>query len=985
MSSAHSTVFHLDLPPRPSEVHGSVQEDEDAVLGASQNFIEATSSDAKINEADSTSDRATRNEAEIEMSKPQVRTFSTKWMQYKEDMEQLNSAVQRAMTVAESEPKNALNTEITSAEVRAVTISVDGSETYRIPWKACRTWPCMDAFLREWFREDERALKCITDGEFSLRDTYGGAIHPKLWETVIMPDSYVEFSLQLSPQVGPAPAPHVPEIKSEPDTLFENRVQYKVSYYKRPEHGGRPQFVSESIYTEPIELEISNEHDKVPVLEERKQIESPPDPSGRNNDFGARRGNTKLHKLHQADVVSEPILKIYSPYLLNVLKSVIEYSAEPPMGDKEGLDAGVFAYPYKDLYHHLEDLRRYKTVESDLRRRHSAAFNQYADEHIDLLVSYLESQPTVQYEEAKARWNRSSPLTTFATFWLLMKPGTDVYVREADGSFNLYVLDRLVGGIEQDPLGNKTTSKYTAQLWNLALDDQSIQQYARIVDVDIFDDERKIIELSVFPARYHDECNPVSGRQAMIDRGQKYFEYSKRPCFLEYSGRGLKPGSRSYKRARVVVEHASRPWEDGSAWGPDVDHLIPAASSRVPERVPVPQFNNSFGRLPPPPPPPPIPIIGASIRVARCECNDCRAAAASQKIYPRLKFSEYSNIDPTKESRLTEHQYSILPSHMFAFVLNDRSYDLLNVATLQEPRMAETAIDRLVMRPENKGLIKAVATTYTDNSRLFSADFIYDKGEGQVILLHGPPGTGKTLTAESVAESTRRPLLNLTAADLGHEPDALEKSLLRYFRRANDWDAVVLLDEADVYLEKRSTNDLKRNSVVSVFLRALDYFQGILFLTTNRVGHFDEAFMSRIHLSLGYDKLNDDARAQIWGNMFQKLKDDHKSGGPKINYDYDAKHYVTKSDEVKALEWNGREIRNAFQTAVALAVYDSKHNNRSSEPAIPEVTEDHLRQVVSMSSAFRKYITAAHEGMDDSVLAYKYGNRDDGISTAPGR
>jgi hypothetical protein len=68
---------------------------------------------------------------------------------------------------------------------------------------------------------------------------------------------------------------------------------------------------------------------------------------------------------------------------------------------------------------------------------------------------------------------------------------------------------------------------------------------------------------------------------------------------------------------------------------------------------------------------------------------------------------------------------------------------------------------------------------------------------------------------ESVAEFTRRPLLSITAADLGHNPDELERSLLQYFRRANEWDAVVLLDEADIYLEKRSIRDLKRNSIVS--------------------------------------------------------------------------------------------------------------------------------------------------------------------------
>lgn len=128
-----------------------------------------------------------------------------------------------------------------------------------------------------------------------------------------------------------------------------------------------------------------------------------------------------------------------------------------------------------------------------------------------------------------------------------------------------------------------------------------------------------------------------------------------------------------------------------------------------------------------------------------------------------------------------------------------------------------------------------------------------------------------------------------------------------------------------MYLEQRTTHDLQRNSIVSgervvrnlglmltvllVFLRALDYFQGILFLTTNRVGQFDEAFMSRIHLSLGYEKLGDMAREQIWNNLFNKLEDDHKRGGPDVRYQYDAKCYV-KTKEVQSLEWNGREIRN---------------------------------------------------------------------------
>lgn len=75
--------------------------------------------------------------------------------------------------------------------------------------------------------------------------------------------------------------------------------------------------------------------------------------------------------------------------------------------------------------------------------------------------------------------------------------------------------------------------------------------------------------------------------------------------------------------------------------------------------------------------------------------------------------------------------------------------DLLDVDGLEQPSMAESAIDRLVMESSSKDMIKAIAKTYTDTSQSgrFSADFIHGKGEGQIILLHGPPGTGKTLTA----------------------------------------------------------------------------------------------------------------------------------------------------------------------------------------------------------------------------------------------
>ena len=91
--------------------------------------------------------------------------------------------------------------------------------------------------------------------------------------------------------------------------------------------------------------------------------------------------------------------------------------------------------------------------------------------------------------------------------------------------------------------------------------------------------------------------------------------------------------------------------------------------------------------------------------------------------------------------------------------------------------------------------------------------------------------------------------------------EKLEAQLPLIFQRAHKWNTVLLLDEADV---RRSLHDVHRNALVSVFLRELEYYQGIMFLTTNRVNQIDDAIASRIHLPLKYKSLGLDARRGIW-------------------------------------------------------------------------------------------------------------------------
>jgi len=113
-------------------------------------------------------------------------------------------------------------------------------------------------------------------------------------------------------------------------------------------------------------------------------------------------------------------------------------------------------------------------------------------------------------------------------------------------------------------------------------------------------------------------------------------------------------------------------------------------------------------------------------------------------------------------------------------------------------------------------------------------------------------------------------LSQISAGELSTKAAQLEEQLSAIFQIASHWNAILLLDEADVYLEARSPQNLERNALVSVFLRKLEYCEGVMFLTTNRVSEFDPAILSRIHLMLRYDNLSKDARSEIWGQFLSR-------------------------------------------------------------------------------------------------------------------
>lgn len=224
-------------------------------------------------------------------------------------------------------------------------------------------------------------------------------------------------------------------------------------------------------------------------------------------------------------------------------------------------------------------------------------------------------------------------------------------------------------------------------------------------------------------------------------------------------------------------------------------------------------------------------------------------------------------------------------------------------------------------------------------------DIVEDKGKGLAILLHGAPGVGKTLTAEAIALATGRPLVVVSVAEVGTDAADAEARLSDIFSDAARWEAILLMDEADVFLEARErTENPNRNALVSVLLRCLEYYEGIIILTTNRIRSFDVAVQSRMHLAIQYDDLSPEQKSAIYRNLIDKI--------PKSKLDRELKETKRLERNLEILcrrgKINGRQIRNIVASAMALA----NHRSDNEEKLKGVLTFDDLEAVHEMTMDF---------------------------------
>ena len=376
-----------------------------------------------------------------------------------------------------------------------------------------------------------------------------------------------------------------------------------------------------------------------------------------------------------------------------------------------------------------------------------------------------------------------------------------------------------------------------------------------------FPGSKKIAELEVFPLQFHPKREQI--RQSLIERGQKRIHIQQRRL-NNYKGHGL------IEVEKEVSDPRSTMFNPQNA-------MFNPQSAMLKEKV------NFHGRV----------IIDHAVY---------------DHIVPKNGMvSKIQSAIP--EEALTEDQILMLPSILYGFSLGDKIWGGFAVSRLSNVEWDDTVWESLVLPATEKALIRTLVKSHSRNNNGFD-DFVKEKGKGLVGLFTGSPGVGKTLTAEAIAEDVRKPLYMLSSGELGDQPGLMDTKLKQIMELTEIWGAVLLIDEADVFLSQRDQTSMTRNACVSNFLRQLEYYQGILILTTNRKEHIDEAFKSRVHFCHHYEGLDKDARMSIWQKFLQKAE-----ANPSVKVSIDKKGY----DDLSLMPLNGRQIKNAMKMAQSMA------------------------------------------------------------------
>nr|KMM69764.1 hypothetical protein CPAG_06078 [Coccidioides posadasii RMSCC 3488] len=495
------------------------------------------------------------------------------------------------------------------------------------------------------------------------------------------------------------------------------------------------------------------------------------------------------------------------------------------------------------LYHFLPELEAYRNSVVN------DGPDTYEQKHMDLLIQHLRQA----YKTVTERLHSllSGRKITYDLLWALFKPNMPVFTT-CDGSGEPRCV-KYDSGMEKTTVQGVEYFEIHGRY--LDFDGEVFGEVSETLRIKKFSGAKRIENLAAHPLEYQEK----DMRERLIECGRKFVSMmGSHHC--SYDGVAFFQTKRDVERITV----RGRIMVDAACFRKNCPSY-PRLQSRKPEVVDL--------------------FTGQSIQQSVCRVNS-------------------NGLD---KSEMQDHDFLICSPTVLGFTFTRKCWAEFAISNIQNVRYSPTPFTSLVMPEEKKKVVMALAETVNQVESARLDDVVAGKGLGVTILLHGPPGVGKTLTAEAIAEHQQRPLYLVSAGELSTDAGTLEMQLIQIFQIASHWNAILLLDEADVFVQRRSSLQLERNRLVAIFLRLLEYYDGTFFLTTNLVSDFDGAILDRVHLNLKYYDLQPAARRSIFLNFLD-------AAGTKIDEAELALFVETKL--------NGRQIKNTVKLAHSLALQE---------------------------------------------------------------
>ncbi|KAJ5889029.1 ATPase AAA-type core [Penicillium taxi] len=618
--------------------------------------------------------------------------------------------------------------------------------------------------------------------------------------------------------------------------------------------------------------------------------------------------------------------------------------------DPAVVDPNMLFLYLEETRQYMKDLKRIAKRDKKKKNRKTAATKAA---HLKVMIKYLDTD----YADTKKTLYPllEAKTITFDLLWALYKPNTIAYTPTY--------------GNADEPRAFKVEYatkefSYTKGTWYdvegryLEYDGKDFGFGTMSAEVESFKGARKITSLSCYPLQYHHDADGLHAK--LVDRGKRFIA-------LRGMNYRFHKGMAFYKKKRQVIKV-------------NIESRI-MVDPKIHRRI-NPNYTISTVR---PKDPDIIDPLDLSLSDddddsdACCDCGGSDEDSDAGSELPRtvwkvmkdkdgcvtvvqVEVDESGEIvqkenmdrieaDSTQEPRaFTEEELLIASPVVLGFAFSEKLWLEFTISGVSEIKWDTEAFDSLVLPANQKSIVKALVESHSFHAAENIDDVIQGKGKGLVAVLHGPPGTGKTLTAEGIGELLKRPVYMVSAGELGTDSRTLEANLTQILEIAHSWGAVLLLDEADIFLEKRTIHDIHRNALVSIFLRLLEYFQGILFLTTNRVETFDDAFQSRIHVALRYGDLTSKAKRSIWKMFLERVR---AIENVKMTTFSEA-----DLDKLSRHNLNGRQIKNSVRTAQALAVNEA-------EP----LSMNHIKRVLDVAETFDQDLRGG-TGYLDAMRSY---------------